>query len=78
MPRLPCCRSLGLGFNAIIDRLIWRTQNHRINRAALEVIERRVALYMFISVVEKDAAGSGQAPGKVVDKDGSLVGDEAR
>ena len=44
MPRLPSGRSLGLGFHGIIEHPNGRTQNHLISRAALEVIERPVAL----------------------------------
>ena len=45
MPTLPSGRTLGLASTVNYAQLVWREQNHPINRAALELIEDPEHLY---------------------------------
>lgn len=53
MPTLPSGRTLGLASTVNYAQLVWREQNHPINRAALEMIQKPEDLYSALTVVEK-------------------------
>jgi cob(I)alamin adenosyltransferase len=60
MPTLPSGRTLGLASTVNYAQLVWREQNHPINRAALEMIQNPEDLYSALTVVEKTADGRDQ------------------